>query len=85
MYYNPNAHSVEPVGVLLIRTPGVTRWQKWNWKVRAVLPGAGHADWRELRREGEAVEYQAATVSLELHGAEAEAYQHGLQSQVPSI
>ena len=67
------------------RSPGVTRWQKWNWKVSAVLPGAGPADWRELRREGEAVEYHAATVSLELHGAEAEAYQHGLQSQVPSI
>ena len=31
------------------------------------------------------MEYHAATVSLELHGAEAEAYQHGLQSQVPSI
>ena len=85
MYYNPNAHSVAPVGVVLRRTPGVTRWQKWNWKVSAVLPGAGPADWRELRREGEAVEYHAATVSLELHGAEAEAYQHGLQSQVPSI
>ncbi len=85
MYRNPNAYSAVPIGVVLRRTPGVTRWQKWSWSASAVLPGAGHADWRELRREGEAVEYHAATETLELHGADAEAYLHGLQSETPSV
>ena len=31
------------------------------------------------------IEYHAATPTLELHGAETEAYVHGLQSQVPSV
>ena len=74
-----------PVGIVLGRTPGVTRWAKWHWTASAVLPGAGQADWRELRREGEAVEYHAATVTLELHGAETEAYLHGLAADVPSV
>ena len=85
MYHNPNAYSVLPIGVVLRRTPGVTRWQKWVWTASAVLPGAGPAEWHELRRDGETVEYHAATLPLELHGAEAEAYQHGLRAQVPSV
>jgi hypothetical protein len=85
MYHNPKAYSAISVGVVLRRTPGVTRWQRWTWTASAVLPGAGPADWRELRREGEAIEYHAATVMLELHGAEAEAYLHGLHAKVPSV
>ncbi len=85
MYRNPDAYTSVPVGVVLRRTPGVTRWQKWSWTASAVLPGAAPADWRELRREGDAVEYHAATEMLELHGADAEAYLHGLQAQTPSI
>ncbi len=85
MYRNPNAYSAVPVGVVLRRTPGVTRWQKWAWTASAVLPGAGPADWRELRREGDTVEYHAATEVMELHGADAEAYLHGLQAQIPSV
>ncbi len=74
-----------PVGVVMRKTPGVTRWVPWHWVAAGVLPGAGPADWKELRREGEAVEYHAATVTLELHGADTEAYLHGLQAQVPSV
>ncbi len=73
------------MGVVLRKTPGVTRWVPFHWTASAVLPGAGPADWRELRREGEAVEYHAATLSMDLHGAETEAYLHGLQAQVPSV
>lgn len=83
--HNPNAYRTMPVGVVLRRTPGVTRWAKWHWSASAVLPGAGEASWKELRREGEAVEYHAATATLELHGAEAEAYLNGLSSEVPSL
>ncbi|WP_058248728.1 DUF3305 domain-containing protein [Tropicibacter naphthalenivorans] len=74
-----------PVGIVLRKTPGVTRWAAWHWTAVAVLPGAPEADWRELRREGEAVEYHAATLTLELHGAETEAYLHGITAEVPSV
>ena len=72
-----------PVGVVIRKQPGVTRWAKWVWRAVAVLPGAGPANWRELRREGEAVEYHAATCNLEVHRAEAEAYLVALSSDPP--
>lgn len=85
MIHNPNVYRTMPLGIVLRRTPGVTRWVPWSWTAVAVLPGAGLADWRELRRDGETVEYHAATLALELHGAETEAYLHGLTAKVPSI
>lgn len=74
-----------PVGVVVRRLPGVTRWQKWSWRAVALLPGAGQADWAVLRTEGEAVEYHAATLSLELHRTETEAYLIALSDKVPSV
>ncbi len=82
---HPSNDQYMPVGVVLRRTPGVTRWAKWAWRAVAVLPGAGPADWRELRREGDAVEYHAATLSLELYRAETEAYLHGITAREPSV
>ncbi len=82
---HPSNDQHMPVGVVLRRTPGVTRWAKWAWRAVAVLPGAGPADWRELRREGEAVEYHAATLTLELYRAETEAYLHGITARSPSV
>lgn len=72
------------VGVVIRRMPGVTRWAKWVWRAVAVLPGADHADWRELRREGDAVEFHAATVRVEIHRAETEAYRVALSDDPPS-
>ena len=74
-----------PLGIVIRKSPGVTRWAKWSWKAVAVLPGAGDADWVELRREGETVEYHAATCPLELHYTQAEAYMAGLTDGVPSV
>ncbi|SEA66815.1 DUF3305 domain-containing protein [Rubrimonas cliftonensis] len=74
-----------PVGVVVRRTPGVTRWARWSWRAVAVLPGAAPADWRELRREGEAVEYHAATVELELHRALTEGYRISLAMTPPKV
>ncbi len=85
MIHNPTMYRTMPLGIVLRRAPGVTRWAKWSWKATAVLPGAGEADWRELRRDGEIVEYHAATLKLELHGAETEAYVHGLGADVPCV
>lgn len=74
-----------PVGVVVRRTPGATRWARHAWRASAALPGAGPADWRELRRDGEAVEFHAATAELTLHRADAEAYAANLESAAPSV
>ena len=81
----PLVRASMPLGIIVRKTPGVTRWAAWAWKVVAVLPGAGPADWRELRREGEAVEYHAATLTLELWSSDTEAYQVALASRVPGV
>lgn len=78
-------HIEMPLGIVVRKTPGVTRWAQWNWTVVAVLPGAGPAHWAVLRREGEAVEYHAATLPLTLWAAETEAYLANLSDKVPSI
>lgn len=85
MYYNPKMYSAMPMGVVLRKTPGVTQWAAWAWRAVAVLPGAGPADWRVLLQDGDCVEYHAATVMLELHGAETESYLTGLSAQVPCV
>lgn len=74
-----------PLGIVVRKTPGVTRWAAWAWKVVAVLPGAGPAHWRELRREGEAVEYHAATLTLDLWSSDTEAYQVALSAKTPGV
>src|SRR6056297_4108911 len=74
-----------PLGVVVRRAPGVTRWTSWSWKAVAVLPGAGPADWREMRREGDTVEYHAATLTLDLHHTQTEAYLEALRARVPSV
>lgn len=85
MIHNPNMYRTIPMGIVLRKAPGVTRWVPWTWRATAVLPGAGPAEWRELRRDGETVEYHADTVTMELHGAETEAYLHGLSAEVPCV
>lgn len=74
-----------PLGIVIRKSPGVTKWARWSWRAIAVLPGAAPADWKELRRDGEAVEYHATTVTLELHRAESEAYLSGLSTRIPAI
>ncbi|MEL7097356.1 MAG: DUF3305 domain-containing protein [Pseudomonadota bacterium] len=74
-----------PLGIVVRRLPGVTRWASHSWQAVAVIPGAQQTRWHELRRDGDAVEYHAATLPLDLHGAETEAYLHGLSAEVPSV
>ena len=74
-----------PLGVVLRRLPGTTRWARWSWQAVGLLPGAAHARFTEMRREGEAVEYHAATLPLTLHAADAEAYRANLSARVPSV
>lgn len=74
-----------PLGIVIRKAPGVTRWASWSWKAVAVLPGAKDVNWRELRREGDVIEYHAATVQLELWRTDTEAYLNGLSAKTPSI
>ncbi len=74
-----------PLGIIVRKIPGATRWARWVWQPCAVVPGAAPADWKLLRENGETAEFHAKTVTLKLHGADAEAYLHGLSAKVPSI
>jgi hypothetical protein len=74
-----------PLGVLVRQTPGVTRWARQSWRAVGVLPGAGPGGWRELSRVGEVVEFHAATVTLELHKSECEAYATALAADPPLL
>jgi len=85
LYYNPDKFATMPLGIVLRRSPGATRWAKWAWRAVSVLPGAGPADWRVLREQDNVTDFHAATVALDLHGSDAEAYRHGLSTQVPCI
>ncbi|MDJ0827271.1 MAG: DUF3305 domain-containing protein [Rhodobacter sp.] len=74
-----------PLGVVLARRPGVTRWAKWSWKAIAVLPGASAATWKLMREDGDTQEFHAATLPLELHRAEVEAYKVSLTMDPPAV
>jgi len=74
-----------PLGIVVRRSPGATRWARWCWTATAVLPGAGQADWRVLTRDGEITEYHAATPDLTLYRTDTEAYLTGLSARVPCI
>lgn len=76
---------VLPLGVVLRRSPGVTRWAKWAWKPVDVLPGAGPAEWKTLREEAGITEFHATTMDLTLHKADAEAYRVSLTMTPPAV
>ena len=78
-------HATLPVGVVVRVTPGRSRWAGWSRKAVAVLPGAGEACWKELRRDGHVAEYHAGTLPLELYRADTEAYRQALSARTPSL
>jgi hypothetical protein len=75
-----------PLGVVVERRELDNPWQRWAWKAVAVLPGAPPVEgWRELARDERAVRWHAATLPLELHRAETEAYRVNLAGRSPAI
>lgn len=74
-----------PVGAVVRRSPGVTKWVKEVWKPVAVIPGAPDAFWKELLRDGDVVDYHAGTVVMELFRADVESYLVSLNMKVPSV
>ncbi len=73
------------IGVVLRRTPGATRWASHAWRAVAVLPGAPPGGWKEIARNGDAIDYHAGTVPLVLHRAETEGYLVALNAKVPTV
>lgn len=80
----PKAMNI-PLGVILRRKPGVTRWAKWAWEAVAVVPNAGPGGFRVLREDGDTTDYHAATVLLDLHHTEVESYRISLMMTPPSV
>lgn len=80
----PNSQTI-PVGVVMRRTPGVTKWVPFSWRAVAVLPGAADASWKLMQEEGEAAEFHAATRNVTLYVSDTEAYVHELGARVPSV
>lgn len=80
----PKSQSI-PLGIVVRRSPGVTRWAKWVWRVVDILPGAGPAEWTVLRDEAEVTDYHAATVPLSLYVSDTEAYVHEMSTREPSV
>jgi hypothetical protein len=75
-----------PLGVVIERREIDHRWQKWRWTPLAVIPGAPPVDeWRELMRGDRFVRWHAATLPLELHRTETEAYRVNLSGRSPAI
>jgi len=74
-----------PMGVVLRRQPGVTRWAKWAWKAVAVLPHAGPGGFRILREEDDTTDFHAATVPMVLYWNEVESYRTSLMMTPPSV
>ncbi|MEX1235901.1 MAG: DUF3305 domain-containing protein [Roseovarius sp.] len=80
----PHSQSI-PLGIVVRKAPGVTRWAKWVWRAVGILPGAGAANWTVLRSEGDVTDFHAATLPLELFVSDTEAYVHELQARQPSV
>lgn len=74
------------LGILLERRDSDHPWLDHEWVFVGVFPGAPQVDGlRVLREAPGVVQYHAATLELELHRAEAEAYQYNLTSPEPSL
>ncbi len=74
------------LGIILERCDSDHPWLDHEWVFAGVIPGAGDVDRPKVLREAPgSVQYHAATLELELHRAEAEAYHYNLSSPEPSL
>ena len=77
---------VMQLGVVVERRDIDSPWQDHVWRPVAVIPGAPEVDqWKVVNRGQGWIQYHAATLSLELHRKETEAYIHNLASRPPVI
>jgi hypothetical protein len=74
------------VGVIVERRKIDHPWQEWEWRPVAVFIGAEpQCNWTEISRGDGWTHYHAATLPIELHRRETEAYVHNLETGTPSV
>lgn len=74
------------IGIVLEKRKSDHPWLDHKWVLVGVIPGAPETDAFQVLRQGDGVtQYLAATLELELHRAEAEAYHFNLTSPEPSL
>jgi hypothetical protein len=75
------------LGVVVERRRSGSPWQEWSWRPASVFAGAPPlgSEWRELVRGEDWTHYHAATLPLELHRTETEAYQVNLAQRPPRV
>jgi hypothetical protein len=75
-----------PLGVVVERRALNNPWQSHEWRPVSVISGAGPvAEWKLLAEGPGWARYHAATLTLELHRKETDAYRTNLSSATPSI
>ncbi|MEC9265088.1 MAG: DUF3305 domain-containing protein [Alphaproteobacteria bacterium] len=87
---NPDAFDAREIrmslGIVVEKRPAASRWISHTWRPVAVLPGAAAlSEWKLLDREGDVERIQIATLELELHRKETEAYLVNLANETPSV
>ena len=74
------------LGVVIERREIDNPWQQYSWRPVAVILGAPAVEGRKVLRRGDRwVHYHAATLPLELHRRETEAYKVNLAGDPPSV
>jgi len=77
------------LGVVLERRPSDHPWLDHSWRAIGVIPGAPALDpkgaWKELRRDGEVVQFHAGTLEVSLFRKETEGYRANLSQHPPRI
>lgn len=74
-----------PVGIILRRSPGVTRWVSQVWTFTGIIAHAPPATWKLLREEGDVAEFHAATLTVQMHRRDTDSLIQNLTSVQPSI
>ena len=74
------------LGVIVERRKIDHPWQEWAWKAVAVIPdGRPVEPWTEIARGEGWIQYHAATMPVELHRRETEAYVASLETERPAV
>lgn len=84
--FNMNKQETLDVGVIVERRKIDHPWQEWEWKPVGVFIGAvAQNDWAEVAAGEGWTHFHAATLPIELHRRETEAYVHNLETERPSV
>lgn len=81
----PDSRAI-PVGVLVERRPGVTKWATDVWRVVEVLEDAPPVPpWTTLREEAGRALFFAGTAEVALHPTDTQNYKHNLEAAQPLV